>query len=186
MSLARLMITAVTLEGRSKSEVARDYGVSRVWMQKLVQRYEREARRVRAPFATAAFESAGGQQGAGGPDRPAPQTRNAGLSARCRTACTPLPSAVHLRGFTVGRKVIRSRPGGPIRCFRRRGSGSGLGAIRARWTVSAAEQAARIGSLLWVWLGVAAYVVVAAMWLIPDRRREHYIDAHQEPPTLRP
>ena len=30
MSLARLVITAVTVEGRSKSEVARDYGVSRV------------------------------------------------------------------------------------------------------------------------------------------------------------
>jgi transposase len=34
MSLARLVITAVTVEGRSKSEVARDYGVSRVWVQK--------------------------------------------------------------------------------------------------------------------------------------------------------
>jgi len=35
MSLARLVITAVTVEQRSKSEVARDYGVSRVWVQKL-------------------------------------------------------------------------------------------------------------------------------------------------------
>ena len=43
-----------------------------------------------------------------------------------------------------------------------------------------------IGSLLWVWLGIAAYVLVAAIWLIPDRRMEHYIDAHQEPPPLRP
>jgi transposase len=42
MSLARLVITSVTLEGRSKSEVAREYGVSRVWVQKLVHRYERE------------------------------------------------------------------------------------------------------------------------------------------------
>ena len=42
MSLARLVITAVTVEGRSKSEVARDYGVSRVWVQKLVHRYQRE------------------------------------------------------------------------------------------------------------------------------------------------
>ena len=39
MSLARLVITAVTVEGRSKSEVARDYGVSRVWVQKLVHRF---------------------------------------------------------------------------------------------------------------------------------------------------
>jgi transposase InsO family protein len=42
MSLARVVITAVVLEGRSKSEVARDYGVSRVWVQKLVKRYAAE------------------------------------------------------------------------------------------------------------------------------------------------
>src|SRR5215216_3410027 len=36
MSLARLVITAVIVEGRSKSELARDYGVSRVWLQQLV------------------------------------------------------------------------------------------------------------------------------------------------------
>jgi transposase len=42
MSMARLVITGVTVEGRSKSEVARDYGVSRVWVQKLVHRYQRE------------------------------------------------------------------------------------------------------------------------------------------------
>ena len=42
MSLARLVITAVVVEQRSKSEVARDYGVLRVWVQKLVHRYQRE------------------------------------------------------------------------------------------------------------------------------------------------
>jgi transposase len=31
MSKAQLVITAVVLEGRSKSEVARDYDVSRNW-----------------------------------------------------------------------------------------------------------------------------------------------------------
>ena len=39
MSKARLIITAVLLEGRTKSEVARDYDVSRYWVQQLVQRY---------------------------------------------------------------------------------------------------------------------------------------------------
>jgi transposase InsO family protein len=39
MSKARLIITAVVVEGRSKSEVARDYDVSRYWVQQLVQRY---------------------------------------------------------------------------------------------------------------------------------------------------
>ena len=43
-----------------------------------------------------------------------------------------------------------------------------------------------VGSLLWVWVGIAAYVLVAAIWLVPDRRLEHYIDANKEPPTLRP
>ena len=40
MSKARLIITAVTVEKRSKSEVARDYGVSRNWVQQLVRRFE--------------------------------------------------------------------------------------------------------------------------------------------------
>lgn len=39
MSKARLIITAVVIEGRSKSEVARDYDVSRYWVQQLVDRY---------------------------------------------------------------------------------------------------------------------------------------------------
>jgi transposase InsO family protein len=39
MSLARLVVAAVVAEGRSKSEVARDYGVSRRWVQKLTARY---------------------------------------------------------------------------------------------------------------------------------------------------
>jgi transposase len=49
MSLARLVITAVTLEGRSKSAVARDYGLSRRWVQKLLARFAQEGE--------AAFES---------------------------------------------------------------------------------------------------------------------------------
>jgi transposase InsO family protein len=48
MSKAQLVITAVALEGRSKSEVARDYDVSRYWVQQLIKRYESEG--------TAAFE----------------------------------------------------------------------------------------------------------------------------------
>jgi transposase len=42
MSLARLVITAVRLEGRTKSEVAREYGVSRFWVQQLVHRFDVE------------------------------------------------------------------------------------------------------------------------------------------------
>ena len=39
MSKAQLVITAVVLEGRSTSEVARDYGLSRYWVHQLVSRY---------------------------------------------------------------------------------------------------------------------------------------------------
>lgn len=42
MSVARVVILAVVLEGRSKSEVAGEYGVSRRWVQKLVARYHVE------------------------------------------------------------------------------------------------------------------------------------------------
>ena len=39
MSKAQLVITAVVLEGRSQTDVARDYGVSKSWVSKLVTRY---------------------------------------------------------------------------------------------------------------------------------------------------
>jgi transposase InsO family protein len=39
MGMAQLVVAAVLVEGRSKSEVARDYGVSRRWVITLVQRY---------------------------------------------------------------------------------------------------------------------------------------------------
>ena len=42
MSKARLVITAVELEGRSPSEVAASYGVSRSWVYELLARYRAE------------------------------------------------------------------------------------------------------------------------------------------------
>ncbi len=42
MSKARLVITAVIVEGRRPSEVARTYGVSRSWLHELVARYRAE------------------------------------------------------------------------------------------------------------------------------------------------
>lgn len=39
MSKARLVITAVLVEGRSQSQVARDYGVSQGWVSRLLKRY---------------------------------------------------------------------------------------------------------------------------------------------------
>ena len=42
MSKARLVITAVVVEGRTQTEVAATYGVSQGWISKLVKRYNTE------------------------------------------------------------------------------------------------------------------------------------------------
>jgi transposase-like protein len=42
VSKARLVITAVIVEGRSQSEVAREYGVTQSWISRLVARYRAE------------------------------------------------------------------------------------------------------------------------------------------------
>jgi transposase len=49
VSKARLVITAVVVEGRSQSEVARAYGVSKGWVSKLVARYKLEGEAAFAP-----------------------------------------------------------------------------------------------------------------------------------------
>jgi transposase len=42
MGMPQLIVTAVLVEERSKSEVAREYGVSRRWVITLVQRFPAE------------------------------------------------------------------------------------------------------------------------------------------------
>jgi transposase InsO family protein len=49
MSKARLVITAVVVEGRSQGEVARAYGVSQGWVSRLVARYRAEGQAAFAP-----------------------------------------------------------------------------------------------------------------------------------------
>jgi transposase len=54
MSKARLIITAVIIEGRSQHEAARAYGVNQSWVSRLVARYRAEGEaafqpRLRAP-----------------------------------------------------------------------------------------------------------------------------------------
>ena len=49
MGMAQLVVAAVLVEGRSKSEVARPYGVSRRWVITLVQRYLAEGEAGLAP-----------------------------------------------------------------------------------------------------------------------------------------
>jgi transposase InsO family protein len=42
MSLARLVVAAVRFEGRTKSEVARDYRISRQWVHEVIKRFDAE------------------------------------------------------------------------------------------------------------------------------------------------
>jgi transposase len=42
MSKARLIISAVVVEGRSQREVARAYGINQSWVSRLVARYRAE------------------------------------------------------------------------------------------------------------------------------------------------
>ncbi len=53
MSKARLIITAVVLQGRSQAEVARAYGVSTSWVSKLVARYRAEGQAAFEPRSRA-------------------------------------------------------------------------------------------------------------------------------------
>ncbi|MEV4568538.1 helix-turn-helix domain-containing protein [Nonomuraea sp. NPDC049419] len=47
VSKARLIITAVVVEGRSQTEAARTYGVSKGWVSKLIARYRADGGRPR-------------------------------------------------------------------------------------------------------------------------------------------
>lgn len=49
MSLRRLVVLAVVLEGRSPSEVAQTYGVSRSWVYTLLSRYKAEGEQAFEP-----------------------------------------------------------------------------------------------------------------------------------------
>lgn len=59
MSMARLVVTAVVVEGRSKSEVARAYGVSRRWVHELVRRWEADGEAGLAPRSKRPHHSPG-------------------------------------------------------------------------------------------------------------------------------
>jgi transposase InsO family protein len=64
MGMPQLIVTSVLVEGRSKSEVAREYGVSRRWVITLVQRYLAEGEhglvpRSRRPLTSPARTGAG-------------------------------------------------------------------------------------------------------------------------------
>jgi transposase InsO family protein len=99
MSMSRLVITAVTMEGRSKSEVARDYGISRVWVQKLVHRFDAEG--------AAAFE----------PRSRRPRSSPQAVEADTEDAIIRLRKELSKQGLDAGAETIaahlaRETPGG--------------------------------------------------------------------------
>jgi Winged helix-turn helix len=65
MSKAQLVITAVVLEGRSKSEVARDYDLSRQWVHQLVTRYQADGAAAFEPHSRPAYQRPRDQRRAG-------------------------------------------------------------------------------------------------------------------------
>ena len=90
MSLAELVITSVTVERRSKSEVARDYRISRYWVQTLVKRYEAEGE--------AAFE----------PRSRRPHTNPRAISLDLEDQIIRLRQELSKQGLDAGAETIRS------------------------------------------------------------------------------
>jgi transposase InsO family protein len=90
MSLARLVITAVKVEGRSKSEVARDYDVSRYWVHQLVRRFEAEGEAAYAPRSRR------------------PHTSPQAVTAEAEDAIVRLRKELSKQGLDAGADTIRS------------------------------------------------------------------------------
>jgi transposase InsO family protein len=88
MSKAQLVITAVMLEGRSKSAVARDYDVSRQWVHQLVTRYETEG--------AAAFE----------PRSRRPHTNSRAVTTELEERIVRLRKTLDKQGYDAGAATI--------------------------------------------------------------------------------
>jgi transposase InsO family protein len=105
VSKARLVITAVVVEGRSQSEVAREYGVSQGWISRLVSRYRLEGEAAFQPRSRRPHTS---------PARLPQQTTDLIIALRADLASKgldngPATIAWHLRhhhGLTVGAATI--------------------------------------------------------------------------------
>ena len=73
MSLARLVVTAVRMEGRTKAEVSRDYGVSPRWVYELCRRFDAEGEAAWSLVPAAPREPSADTRQRRGRDRRAPQ-----------------------------------------------------------------------------------------------------------------
>ena len=88
MSKAQLVITAVVLEGRSKSAVARDYDLSRQWVHQLVTRYKADG--------SAAFQ----------PRSRRPHTNARAISAALEDKIVRLRKTLDKAGYDAGAATI--------------------------------------------------------------------------------
>jgi transposase InsO family protein len=88
MSKAQLVITAVVLEGRSKTAVARDYGLSRYWVHQLVSRYHADG--------AAAFE----------PRSRRPHHQRHAVSAEIEDRIVRLRKSLSKQGYDAGAATI--------------------------------------------------------------------------------
>jgi transposase len=101
MSLARLVVTAVRIEGRTKAEVSRDYGVSPRWVYELVRRFDAEGEaglepRSRRPRAS--------------PHRTSGTMEEEIVELRKELADQGLDAGAH----TIAVHLNRRHPGGPV------------------------------------------------------------------------
>ena len=109
MGMAQLVVTAVLVEGRSKSEVARTYGVSRRWVITLVQRFLRRGR-------TPAWCHGHGGRAAAPAAPPRPSRTRSSRCARTSTAPAtrpaPPPSPLTCNNATAPTRCRRCRRSG--------------------------------------------------------------------------
>jgi transposase InsO family protein len=94
MSLAELVIVSVKVEGRTKSEVAREYKISRYWVQQLVRRYETEG--------VAAFQ----------PRSRRPHTNPRAISSDLEDRIVRLRKDLSKQGLDAGAETIRAHLAG--------------------------------------------------------------------------
>jgi transposase InsO family protein len=125
MSKARLIITAVVIEGRTKSEVARDYQVSPYWVQTLVKRFLAEG--------DAAYQ----------PRSRRPHTSPHAVSPALEDQILRLRKELTKQGLDAGADTIRSHllhAAGPGLCS----PGTPTSAAPAAWTVPAVSTIWRV------------------------------------------
>src|SRR2546428_11709816 len=97
MSLQQLVVTAVRVQGRTKAEVSRDYGVSPRWVYELCRRFDAE-----------------GDAGLAPPSRP-PRRGPGGTSHVLEDEIVELRKELTDRGLGGGAPTIAVHLGGPPR-----------------------------------------------------------------------